>query len=171
MRMPKRRASGGPSARALLIGWLGLLLFWFVLVGQLQPVELAAGAAAATLSTYAWRTAGGRSGASFRLRLRWLAHLWRIPVSLVQGTWAIFGVLAQQLLQRRPAPSLFVSVPFDAGGDDPASAARRALAVAYVTVTPAFVVVGIDRERGRLVYHQIQPRAVLGLPAELGVRR
>jgi hypothetical protein len=79
-------------------------------------------------------------------------------------------VLARQILLRDPAPSLFYSVPFDAGGDDDESSFRRALAIAWTTATPNFVVVGIDRERGLLVYHQIRRSDVPEMTKRLGVR-
>ncbi len=170
MRTPLREALSGSGIATRMAGVLCLLLFWAALVGQASLPELAAGAAAAILSSYAWSLSARRSRVAFRPRLRWLAEAWRIPKAMLVGTWQIFSVLARQLLWRQPAPSLFLSVPFEVGGADPASAARRALAVAYNTVTPNFIVVGIDRQRGRLVYHQLQRGAVFKLTANLGAR-
>ena len=42
------------------------------------------------------------------------------------------------------------------GSQSDDAGARRALAIAYTTITPNFVVVGIDKERAQLVYHQIK---------------
>ena len=71
---------------------------------------------------------------------------------------------------RKPAKSLFYSVPFDTGGDSDEDAFRRALAVGYTTATPNFVVVGIDREHRRLVFHQIEDSEVPEMTKQLGAR-
>ncbi|TMA33768.1 MAG: hypothetical protein E6J88_00480 [Deltaproteobacteria bacterium] len=68
----------------------------------------------------------------------------------------------------RSAESLFFSVPFDAGGDDDESAFRRALAVAYTSATPNSVVIGIDRKRGLLIYHQLRKSRIAEMTRRLG---
>jgi hypothetical protein len=44
---------------------------------------------------------------------------------------------------------------FDASGDDPAGAARRALAVAARSLSPNRYVIAVDDERGVLVSHRL----------------
>jgi hypothetical protein len=61
-------------------------------------------------------------------------------------------------------------VPFEAGGDDEASAFRRALAIAWTTATPNFVIVGVDRRRGLLVYHQVRKSGIPEMTKKLGAR-
>jgi hypothetical protein len=96
--------------------------------------------------------------------------MWRLPIYAVTGTAEIFAVLFRQLFGRKPAESLVLAVPFDAGGDDDESAARRALAVVYTTSTPNFIVIGVDRKRGHLVYHQIKRSPILQITKDLGAR-
>jgi hypothetical protein len=48
-----------------------------------------------------------------------------------------------------------VEEPFEATGEDPRDAARRALAVTGGTLTPNSIVVGIDADRGVLVRHEL----------------
>jgi hypothetical protein len=96
--------------------------------------------------------------------------MWRLPKYMITGSWEIFEVLFRQLFGGRPADSLMLAVPYEAIGDDDASAARRALAVAYTTSTPNFVVVGIDRKRAHLVFHQIKRSPVLQVTKNLGAR-
>jgi hypothetical protein len=79
-------------------------------------------------------------------------------------------VLARQIFLGKPADSLFHSVRFEVGGDDDESAFRRALAIAYTTATPNFVIVDIDRERGLLVYHQIKQSRIPEMTRQLGAR-
>ena len=75
-----------------------------------------------------------------------------------------------KLFGRKPADSLLLAVPYEALGDDPGDAAKRALAIAYTTSTPNFIVLGIDKERGTLVFHQIERGPVLEVLKRLGAR-
>jgi hypothetical protein len=106
------------------------------------------------------------------LRAQWrcLAQIWRLPKYLVSGTWEVLLVLARQIFLRRPADSLTYGVSFEVGGDDDESAFRRALAIAYTTATPNFVILGIDRERGLLVYHQILKGPIPEMARRLGAK-
>jgi hypothetical protein len=53
-----------------------------------------------------------------------------------------------------------VAVPFRYGSsDDPEDAARRALLVAGLSVTPNSVVVGVDADRDEVLVHQLVPDA------------
>jgi multisubunit Na+/H+ antiporter MnhE subunit len=99
-----------------------------------------------------------------------VAQAWRLPKYVVVGTWEIVAVLARQLFLRKPAESLFYSVPFDTGGDDDEASFRRALSIAYTTATPNFVVIGIDRDHRRLVYHQIQLSEIPEMTKRLGAK-
>jgi uncharacterized protein YbjT (DUF2867 family) len=63
-----------------------------------------------------------------------------------------------------------LAVPYDPISEDAADAALRALAIAYTTSTPNFIVIGIDRKRGQLVYHQIKKSPVLPVTVKLGAR-
>jgi len=90
---------------------------------------------------------------------------------MITGTFEIFRVLLRQLLGGRPAASLLLAVPYDALGDDPGDAAKRALAIAYTTGTPNFIVLGIDRQRGTLVFHQIERSPILAMLKRLGARQ
>lgn len=143
---------------------------WHVYVGKLQRNEALFGVACAVIAAFAGQIVFEKHIAPLRAQWRNVAQLWRMPKYLIVGTWEILAVLARQLFLRDAAPSLFYSVPFDAGGDDDESAFRRALAVAYTTATPNFVVVGIDRERGLLVYHQIRRSDVPEMTRRLGAR-
>jgi hypothetical protein len=64
----------------------------------------------------------------------------------------------------------FRVVPFHAGGTDSKSEARRAIAITAVTVSPDTIVVGIDRERGFLLLHQIAPGATPKIARRLGAK-
>ncbi len=104
----------------------------------------------------------------FRWSWRQIVEAWRIPWYAVSGTWEILQGIRKQLFTKTGAPSRLAAVRFKAGTDDAASAGRRGLAVLYTTMTPNFIVIGIIREQGLLVYHQIIPGEVLAITRNLG---
>lgn len=166
--MSARRNDGGPLFWAVSL----VLSFgaWILFVGKIGWNELLAGGIASALAATAAHIVWAQHVAGFRGNLGWLLQMWRLPIYAVTGTGEIFAVLFRQLLGGKPAPSLILAVPFDTGGDDDESAARRALAIAYTTSTPNFIVIGIDMKRGHLVYHQIERSPILQVTRELGAR-
>jgi multisubunit Na+/H+ antiporter MnhE subunit len=157
-----------------VLSWLFLWALSFALmllyVGKIAPDELLFAAFGSAVSATASKIVLENHIAPLRAQWRAVAQIWRVPKYVVSGTWEILAVLARQIFLRKPAESLFYAVPFDAGGDDDESAFRRALAIAYTTATPNFVIIGIDRERGLLVYHQIQLSAIPEMTKRLGAR-
>lgn len=102
--------------------------------------------------------------------LEWFLQIWRFPKYAVTGTWEILTVLARQLFARHPAASLVYTVPFEACGEDDASSTKRALAVSYTTMTPNFVVIGVDQDRCLMLYHQVKKSDVPEMTRKLGAR-
>ena len=144
----------------------GYLLF----ASTLTKPELFAGLACALVATVAAGVFGTVGIVHFKPTLRELLQAWRLPACAVQGTWQLFKALARQLFTKRGADSAIRSVAFQVGGDDPHSAARRALAVTYTTLTPNFVVLGIAHKQELLLYHQVLPGEVLQMTTNLGAR-
>jgi multisubunit Na+/H+ antiporter MnhE subunit len=145
------------------------LAAWFAFTQRLSKGELLAGLVAAALAGTASRLVWAHNTATFAGAGRALLQAWRLPWYALVGTGEVLGVLLRHLTGR-PAPSLLLSVPFDAGGGDARSQARRALAVTYTTITPNFIVLGIDRERGLLWYHQLRRGPVPRMTRALGAR-
>jgi multisubunit Na+/H+ antiporter MnhE subunit len=164
--MPDRRqlASRAPAFAGQVGVFLGL---WLALVGTISAHEVLVGLAVAVLaaigSTLAWPRRPLAADA------RALAQLWRFPKVAAVGTWEILAVLAGHLLRGRPAESLLLSVPFDVAEDERGET-RAALAVAYTSATPNFVVLGVDRERKLLVYHQVRRSPVPEMTRRLGAK-
>ncbi len=146
-----------------------MLAAWLLLVDTTARSEvlLGLGVGLAAAATATWLQAANFA----RFAPHWgeLMQAWRIPWYLVGGTGEIFLVLAHRLLGRR-THSLVRTVAFDVGGNDPHSAARRALAVALTTVPPNFVVIGIDRETNQLVFHQVKHSPVPLMTQKLGAK-
>ena len=109
--------------------------------------------------------------AKFSPTLPELFSLWRIPGYLISGTWEIIVVAAKDWSDVAPAKSLFRIVQFKAGKEDDAhDTARRVLAVAYTTIAPNFIVLGINPREQNLLFHQIQRSSVPQMTKELGAQ-
>ncbi len=166
--MPHRHTRTGWMTWVVV--WLMQLGLWLLFVAKFSLDELLAGMAASAVATIAAAVFEALGLVKFRPILHSLIQAWRIPWYLLSGTGEIFHGLAKQLFTHAGAPSTLRAVPFDVGGDDPESAARRALAVTYTTITPNFIVLGIVAEQGLLLYHQILPGPVLTITKQLGAR-
>jgi multisubunit Na+/H+ antiporter MnhE subunit len=166
--MPGRGHRGGPLFWAVAFGIL--LGGWFLFVGKIEWAELLVGTAGAAIAASTAQLVWAQHIAAFRDHAGWVLEMWRLPKYMITGSWEIFEVLFKQLFAGKRAESLLLAVPYEATGEDDASAARRALAVTYTTSTPNFVVVGVDRERGHLVFHQIKRSPVLQMTKNLGAR-
>jgi multisubunit Na+/H+ antiporter MnhE subunit len=161
MEAAKRR-----SAQAVVL-CIALMLFWMTCVGTFEKDELLLGIPAAFLSTAFSFYAIRRLPIRFRPSLTNLLEAWRLPAYVAKDLVVVLWVLARDLAGWR-APSLFRSAPWRANSKSPGDLARRALAVAYSTVSPNCVVIGIDRERGQMLFHQIQASPVPAMTQRLG---
>ena len=96
--------------------------------------------------------ARGAEQPRFLPQLRWLIHAWPVPLNIVKDCWILFLRLAAGNLD----PGIFRTVPFDTGGEDARSGARRALAITLINISPNVLIVGIDRGAGVMLYHQME---------------
>lgn len=137
-----------------LVSLLGLrLLLWLLFVNATRTHELWMAVLSSVLAATACEIVREEPFASFRPRLWWLIQVWREPWYILQGRSSIFWSFFKHFLN--PEPSVLRQVVFDAGGSDPHSAARRALAIAYTTMPPNFIVLGIDPDKQTLIVHQV----------------
>jgi len=149
------------------IEFLFLLGLWMLFVSQTQRAELVAGVCAAALGALGDGVVKAKRLAKFRPRLQWLWLFSWEPWYVLTGSAAILRALARQLAGKK-SEAQFRVVPFRAGGEDPRSAARRALAITLTTIPPNFIVVGIDKERGFLLVHQVSPTGTPLVTKKLG---
>ena len=145
--------------------------FWIGCVATLRPHEMIVGAAAVVLATASSLYVVSVLPLRFRPAPQSIAQAGRLPGSVIVDCWRIVRVLIRDLLGRR-APSLFRAAPYRLTAASGQAAAQRVLATAFASVTPNVIVVGIDRERGQLLFHQLRatpvPRILLRLGAESG---
>jgi len=151
-----------------LFYWAASFGIWLLLVNTTKAHELWMAAIAATFAATAAEIVRAQRLAPFRPKLSWLAEAWREPWYIVEGCASIFYAFIKHFF--RPEPSVLRNVVFDPGGDDPASAARRALAVAFTTMPPNFVVLGIDIEHRVMLVHQVSESETPTMTRKLGAR-
>ena len=146
-----------------------LYIFWIVFSGSFAAHELLIGIVAALLATAGLFVINLQYPARFSPSSFDLISIWRLPWYLLSGTWEIAIVAARDFLGIKRAKSLFRIASFDGGGkDDPRATARRVLAVAYTTVAPNFIVLGINTNDQTLLFHQIERSSVPKLTQQLG---
>lgn len=169
-----RRASPATSRLRLVVAfwvqWLVCAGFWLVFVGSFDLPELYAGALVATVAAIASNVVLEDKIALFYAHPSWLALALRLPKEIAVDTFLVGRVLLRRMTTGKFADSAIRTVPFDPGGDDGESSARRALAIGYGTAPPNSIVLGIDRKKGLLVYHQLEPAPVSKLLATLGAK-
>lgn len=153
-----------------IASWLLCLAIWELFVDKLAWNEFWIGAAAAVFAATATEAVRGLNFARFWPSFRWVAEGWRLPIYAVTGTYEIFLTLGKQVFLGKPAQSLVLAARYDAGGDDARSAARRALTIAFTTALPNFVIIGIDRERSLMVFHQVSRSGIPQMTKNLGAQ-
>src|SRR3954464_2109945 len=139
-----QRPKLGRAGTMFLVGGAFALAFvtWFLLVGRLGTDELWGAIPGSLLAALATWVVLEQHVVGFSDRAGHLLEAWRLPGYMLTGTIEIFRVLLRQLFGGKPAPSLALAVPYDALGDAPGGAAKRARAIAYTTRTPNFIVPG-----------------------------
>ncbi len=148
-----------------------LYLLWWMLVGSFARAELLVGVAAAVIGACALCTVERAERRRFRPRLDDAAQGVYVVWLLVQGTWEILKVSIRDLLGGRKAVSAFRVVKFDAGETESGrDTARRVLAVAYTTMAPNFIVLGVNGCDGQMLFHQIERSDPPEMTKNLGAR-
>jgi len=150
-----------PGLRAWAGSLLAMMGVYRLLAGTGEWAEWVAGASAAAAGTTALMAVAAEVS-PFRPGAGSLGFLVRLPGRAAADCLRVLRALARALATGRALAGAWVEVPFDAGGDDPASAARRALVLGAGSLPPNTLMVAIEPEAGRLLAHRLVPAA--GLP-------
>jgi hypothetical protein len=145
-----------------------LLLLWEAFVSNGSKAELLVGSIAAAIGAVADAVVKSGGLAKFKPKASWLALIFWEPWYAIDGTWATLKAVAKKLAGMKSEAQFKVS-GFDATGDSAQAAAKRALAIAYMTIPPNFIIVGIDREKGQVLIHQVEPTPTPLIAKKLGI--
>jgi hypothetical protein len=164
----KRPLFGTSYIVLVIIEYLWFFASWLLLVDATNHWEVLFGVVAAGLAVIGLELVRRHHLAKFRPRLRWLLEGLRLPYYIIQGCAVIFWVLLKYPFSGEK--SILKSVPFMSGGSDARSCARRALAIAYGTMPPNFVVLSVDLDKQVMLIHQVQPSGVPLMIQNLGAK-
>ncbi len=144
-----KRALYGLAALGVLSGT------WLLYTGKLGRNELLIGIPAAILAALASEIVRGEEHPRFLPNASMCLPLWRVPPEILRDGFLIsWKLLLAASASRRPAGK-FLAIRFKAGGADSRSVARRTLAIEFSTISPNAIIIGIDRRRNLLLFHQL----------------
>lgn len=169
-RARRAQSNAKPHSTPLLLaaGLLAGLWVVFVWTGSLDEYIVGVVAVAASLAfTFA---VAKTVGLTVRFELRDVLQAWRIPWYIVTDVSQVTMVLIKDILGIAPAGNLFRVCGFDASRHDPVRMARSTLAVVYTTASPSFIVIGIDPDQSRMLFHQVQTSEMPAMARSLGAR-
>lgn len=146
--------------------WAGFVGLWFLFVYQLSLIELVVGAAAAAVTVCALLISLRAVPLRFNPEARWLTRVFTLPGIVVKDMVLLLHVVGH-LVAGKKIHSLFQVTHFRAAGEGSRASAKRVLAVAFTTVSPNSIVIGIDSESGLLLFHEIEKSPVPKILQEL----
>jgi multisubunit Na+/H+ antiporter MnhE subunit len=154
------REEARPVSVAIRFGawWTVSFVLWLLLTSTLDPQELVAGAAASSIAAFAASIVQAKEDFGFRPQLRWLLRARILPRQVIADCWLLTAAVWRRVVLSKESRGSFKTFPFEHVGDDPESAARRALVTAGVSLTPNSYVVAFDRDKQELIVHQLVSR-------------
>lgn len=137
--------------------WVFFWLLWWALSAPADPWNLAFGGLVAGLAAALLEAARGADPSRFRLRSIPPRLILRLPRALLRDAWSLTRRLQASLLAGEEREGAFRTVPFEENGTDASSASDRALITFAISLLPNTFVLGIDRDEGRILVHELLP--------------
>jgi hypothetical protein len=159
-----RKISGGVLTLAVIV----MAAEWILLVAGTRRDEMIVGALSVIAAALFLQLVYRAEDQKLDIRLKDLATCWRIPWYILSGAWEITLILIKDLLYIKRASSFYRVSGFKTAKYDPLLTARRVLATAFTTTAPNFIIIGIDYEQSRMLFHQLQRSSIPRMTQELG---
>ncbi len=159
--------SSSPAVTAVAIC---LALGWVWLVATIHLHEMIVGAAVVVLASLFLRLVHRSQPNVVQFHWKDVVQGWRIPWYMVCDTWIVILVFLSDLLHLRPAGSYYRVCGFKCSKRDPAIVGRGVLATMYMTATPNSIVLGIDPQSSRMLFHQLERASVPQMVRALGAQ-
>ncbi len=132
---------------SLFLLWLVLTGSYLLLADKVSASELIGGGATAACAVLLAAALRKRREYQFATRLKWLVPMvYTLPSAVLRDTGLLAGALWKSVRTGRKMEGSFMRVPFEHGGSDPHSAARRSLVVTRMSIAPNTIVVTIDEK-------------------------
>jgi multisubunit Na+/H+ antiporter MnhE subunit len=164
-----QKSEPSPFGVAALLA-VSLAVGWVWLVATTHVHEMIVGAAVVVLATLFLLLVHRSQPNAVQLHWKDVAQGWRIPWYMVCDTWVVTLVFLRDLLHLRPAGSSSRVCGFKCSKRDPAILGRGVLATIYMTATPNSIVLGIDPESSRMLFHQLERASVPKMARALGAQ-
>jgi hypothetical protein len=161
---------GGRGTSLLAVAVLTLAGLWGLFTTSTSGQERLLGAGSILLSALFLSSVYREELQRYDLRLADVLSLWRTPWYIVSSLWEIVAVLFRDLSGIEAAPSLYRVCGFQTAKEDPRLVTRRALATAYTSLAPNFIVIGIDYTQSRMLFHQIRSSTIPKMTMQLGAQ-
>lgn len=140
--------------------WL-LVLFglWLILTGTGEWAEILAGLLAGALVAAVVEASRAAGGIHFRPRGSWLRFTLLLPPRLLRDCWYLAVALWRHVVKGQRTTGRFRAVPLANSGGEEMASARRALAIAGISLLPNSYALGIDKdeEEERMLIHELVP--------------
>jgi hypothetical protein len=143
---------------------------WILFVAGLHAHEMEVGAGALILTLVFLVVVRQEDCEPLDLRLKDVAQCIHIPWSIVARNWQITVLLFKDIFRIKRAGSFYRVCDFESSNHDPLLVARGVLATVYTTAAPNCIVIGIDPEQQRMLFHQIERTPVSKMTQSLGAR-
>lgn len=156
------------AAAALLVRSAVLFAIWLVLVDNPHTPELVTGAVVAVAAALPTAALVRIDGLRPRVRPAMLRRLYLPFVLLVSDSVRVTAALLRAAAGGRRPEGALRHEPYAATGDDGDAQARRVLSEWAASVGPNRYAIGIDRERGELLVHELVRAGGPLDPLELG---
>src|ERR1700761_1024082 len=170
---PASRASSAnrrSSSNATAVVAVCLAFGWVWLVAGTHLHEMMVGAGVVVIATVFLKAVHESSQNKIRLAWKDVVQCWRIPWYMASGIWEISVVLFKDLTYLSRAGSYYRVSGFKTSKRDRVAVARTVLATVFTTTAPNFIVIGIDPELSRMLFHQIERSSVPKMTKALGAQ-
>ncbi|MGN6256498.1 MAG: hypothetical protein ACTHN3_01950 [Solirubrobacterales bacterium] len=151
------------AALAWILVAIALFALWMLLVDTHEDPQVYAGLVVAAIGATGSELVRRQRVGGARMRMRWLVRAYRpllsVPRDLARLVLALRGAFPNLWFGKAPRPPVgrFRALPFDPGSGAPGDVGREVLAEIAGSFSPNTYVVGLDRERGLLLVHQLVP--------------
>lgn len=163
------QASHRMRLRTVALSVPATVVLWFLLTG-VTPHEVAVGAFTTLLTTTIVFAMHRCYPQDVRFPFRAALALWQVPVAVVKDTATVTRALLRDLSGVEPMPSLFRTVRWEQRSDTAVRQGRGVLATVAMTASPNAIVLGIDPEQSRMVFHQIHREPMSTMAKQLGAQ-
>jgi hypothetical protein len=163
-----KKGSSSPGVIAVVA--FCLACGWVFLVAGTHLHEMMVGAAVVVIATLYLNAVHKSSQNKIRLEWKDAVQCWRIPWYMASGMWEIAVVLVKDLTYLSRAGSYYRVSGFKTSKRDRVVIARTVLATVYTTTAPNFIVIGIDPELSRMLFHQLERSSVPKMTQALGAQ-